>query len=201
MRTAVTSKLLLTTILVSTLLFNGPSVSAQDRASTSEPDLVDIETNSLEEPAAETASTSPTEEAEPAGDGGFQDQVNEAFGKVNGFLAAGMFYPVGGVIPLAVLWLVMGSIFFTVRMGFINIRAFKHAILVTAGRYDNPEDAGEVSHFQALTSALSATVGLGNIAGVAIAIALGGPGATFWMIAAGFLPSEEQASERRVRGE
>ena len=189
MRTSVTSKLLLAALFTSTLMFNCPSGFAQDRAGGTSEEVF-IETNSLEESevgSTETAPTPPAEDTESGGDGGFQDQVNEAFGKVNGFLAAGMFYPVGGVIPLAVLWLVMGSIFFTVRMGFINIRAFKHAILVTAGRYDNPEDAGEVSHFQALTSALSATVGLGNIAGVAIAIALGGPGATFWMIVAGFL--------------
>ena len=81
----------------------------------------------------------------------------------------------------------LGAIFFTLRMGFINIRGFKHALGITRGIYDNPEDEGEVSHFQALTSALSATVGLGNIAGVAIAISIGGPGATFWMICAGFL--------------
>ena len=190
MRTVVTSRILLFAILASTLLLNGPSVLAQDSAGTPETEQVVTDTDSLDE--AESASTDiaptpPVENTESDGDGGFQDQVNDAFGKVNGFLAAGMFYKVGGVVPLAVLWLVMGSIFFTVRMGFINIRAFKHAILVTAGRYDNPEDAGEVSHFQALTSALSATVGLGNIAGVAIAIALGGPGATFWMIVAGFL--------------
>ena len=183
MRTVVTSRILLFAILASTLLLNGPSVLAQDSAGTPETEQVVTDTDSLDE--AESASTDiaptpPVENTESDGDGGFQDQVNDAFGKVNGFLAAGMFYKVGGVVPLAVLWLVMGSIFFTVRMGFINIRAFKHAILVTAGRYDNPEDAGEVSHFQALTSALSATVGLGNIAGVAIAIALGGPGATFW---------------------
>ncbi|MFT5322271.1 MAG: AGCS family alanine or glycine:cation symporter [Planctomycetaceae bacterium] len=189
MRTVVTSRLLLSAILASTLLLNSPSGFAQDRTGGMSEEVF-IETNSLEEPEAastETAPTPPAEKAESGGDGGFQDQVNDAFGTVNEFLAAGMFYKVGGVVPLAVLWLVLGSIFFTVRMGFINIRAFKHAILVTAGRYDNPNDAGEVSHFQALTSALSATVGLGNIAGVAIAIALGGPGATFWMIVAGFL--------------
>ncbi|MCA8978749.1 MAG: alanine:cation symporter family protein [Planctomycetes bacterium] len=92
-------------------------------------------------------------------------------------------------IPLTVLWLILGAVYFTFRMGFINLRGFKHAIQVVQGKYDNPEShgAGEVSHFQALASALSATVGLGNIAGVAIAISLGGPGATFWMIAAGFL--------------
>jgi len=173
------------------LLLNGPSAFAQEPVDTQETKEVvssdDVAPESSEPADGETAPTPPAENAESDGDGGFQDQVNDAFGTVNEFLAAGMFYKVGGVVPLAVLWLVMGSIFFTVRMGFINIRAFKHAILVTAGRYDNPEDAGEVSHFQALTSALSATVGLGNIAGVAIAIALGGPGATFWMIAAGFL--------------
>ena len=90
-------------------------------------------------------------------------------------------------IPIVVVWLVLGAIFFTVRMKFINIRGFKHAIGLVKGDYDNPNDKGEVSHFQALTTALSATVGLGNIAGVAIAIAVGGPGATFWMIVAGLL--------------
>lgn len=90
-------------------------------------------------------------------------------------------------IQFAVLWLVLGAIFFTIRMRFINIRGFVHALAITRGKYDNPDDEGEVSHFQALASALSATVGLGNIAGVAIAISIGGPGATFWMICAGFL--------------
>ena len=90
-------------------------------------------------------------------------------------------------VQFAVLWLVLGAIFFTLRMRFINIRGFAHALQVTRGKYDNPNDPGEVSHFQALASALSATVGLGNIAGVAIAISIGGTGATFWMICAGFL--------------
>ena len=90
-------------------------------------------------------------------------------------------------MPIVVLWLVCGAIFFTLRMGFINLRGFKHAIKVTRGDFDDPNDPGEISHFQALTSALSATVGLGNIAGVAIAVAVGGPGAVFWMVMAGFL--------------
>jgi AGCS family alanine or glycine:cation symporter len=90
-------------------------------------------------------------------------------------------------IPFIVLWLVLGSIYFTLRMGFINVRAFTHALSVVRGDYDNPEDEGEISHFQALSSALSATVGLGNIAGVAVAVGTGGPGALFWMICAGFL--------------
>lgn len=90
--------------------------------------------------------------------------------------------------PLIVLWLVLGAIFFTVRMKFINFRGPKHAIELVQGKYDDPDGHhGEVSHFQALVTALSATVGLGNIAGVAIAISMGGPGATFWMILAGLL--------------
>ncbi len=95
--------------------------------------------------------------------------------------------PVKKPIPFIVVWLVFGAIFFTVRMKFINIKGFKHSIELVQGKFDNPNDAGEVSHFQALATALSGTVGLGNIAGVAIAITVGGPGATFWMIAAGLI--------------
>jgi alanine or glycine:cation symporter, AGCS family len=94
---------------------------------------------------------------------------------------------IGADIPIVVVWLVFGALFFTFRMKFINFRGFKHALSLVRGDYDDPEDKGEVSHFQALTTALSATVGLGNIAGVAIAISVGGPGATFWMIVAGLL--------------
>ena len=89
-------------------------------------------------------------------------------------------------IPFIVIWLVFGAIFFTIKMGFINIRGLKHSLDLVRGKYDNPNHDGEVTHFQALTAALSATVGLGNIAGVAIAIAVGGPGATLWLIVAGF---------------
>ncbi len=98
-------------------------------------------------------------------------------------------------LPLVVLWLVLGSVFLTLRMGFINFRAFKHAINVTRGKYSDPNDVGEVSHFQALTTALSATVGLGNIAGVAIAVSIGGPGATFWMIVAGLIGMSAKFAE------
>ncbi|MFO7721980.1 MAG: alanine/glycine:cation symporter family protein [Bacteroidales bacterium] len=90
-------------------------------------------------------------------------------------------------IPIIILWLIFGAVFFTIFMKFVNIRGFGHAIALIRGRYDNPKDDGEVSHFQALATALSGTVGLGNIAGVAVAIAIGGPGATIWMIIAGFL--------------
>lgn len=95
--------------------------------------------------------------------------------------------PIKKPIPIVVVWLVIGAIFFTIKMRFINFKGFKHAIDLVAGKYSNPNDKGEVSHFQALATALSATVGLGNIAGVAVAITLGGAGATFWMILAGLL--------------
>ena len=77
--------------------------------------------------------------------------------------------------------MVFGGVFFTLRYRFVNIRLFKHAIDVVRGKFDDPKHAGEITHFQALSAALSATVGLGNIAGVAIAISLGGPGAVFWL--------------------
>jgi AGCS family alanine or glycine:cation symporter len=98
-----------------------------------------------------------------------------------------MGFDVGADVPIVVVWLVFGAVYFTFRMKFINFRGFKHAVELVKGDYDDPNDKGEVSHFQALTTALSATVGLGNIAGVAIAISVGGPGATFWMIVAGLL--------------
>lgn len=78
------------------------------------------------------------------------------------------------------LFLLTG-LFLTFRMGIIQLRGFKHAIQLIQGKHDNPDDEGEVSHFQALSTALSATIGTGNIAGVATAISLGGPGALFWM--------------------
>jgi len=97
--------------------------------------------------------------------------------------------PIQNSIPIIVIWLIFGAIFFTIRMKFINFRGFKVAFDLVRGKYDDPNKKkdGEVSHFQALATALSATVGLGNIAGVAVAIAVGGPGATFWMIIAGLL--------------
>ncbi|MBE9170787.1 alanine:cation symporter family protein [Pleurocapsales cyanobacterium LEGE 06147] len=99
------------------------------------------------------------------------------------------FFSIGG-IPLIILWIMGGGIFFTLRFGLINIRGFKHAIDIARGKYDRSEDEseeGEVSPFQALATALSGTVGLGNIAGVAIAIQIGGPGAVLWMSAAAFV--------------
>ncbi|MDJ0518947.1 MAG: alanine/glycine:cation symporter family protein [Trichodesmium sp. MO_231.B1] len=117
------------------------------------------------------------------------DWISANFSDLLKNIDAIIFYSIGGDqgIPLIVLWLISGGLFFTIRMQFINLRAFKHAIDVILGKYDDPNDEGEVSHFQAVATALSGTVGLGNIAGVAIAISLGGPGAAFWMTIAGFL--------------
>ena len=100
-------------------------------------------------------------------------------------------------IPFIVVWLVLGAIFFTIKMKFINFKGFRHAIDLVRGKYSDPnsKEVGEVSHFQALTTALSATVGLGNIAGVAVAITLGGPGATFWMILAGLIGMASKFTE------
>ncbi len=122
---------------------------------------------------------------------GFGGSVDQLFGVLVGYFYAITFFDVlgfvdGVTLPFAVAWLAAGAIYFTFRMGFINLRAFTHAIQCVRGKYDDPNDIGETSHFQALSTALSATVGLGNIAGVAIAIGIGGPGATFWMIVAGF---------------
>lgn len=95
---------------------------------------------------------------------------------------------VGMVWGLPLVGLLVGAgILFTVYFGFPQLFMFKHAIDIVRGKYDKPEDKGEISHFQALTTALSATVGLGNIAGVAVAIAVGGPGAVFWLWVAGFI--------------
>lgn len=123
---------------------------------------------------------------------GVMEQADRAMGLLNSVVGAVLFFDVAFwddtvQVPFIVLWLVAGGIFLTLRMGFINIRGFRHAIQLTRGKYTDPSEPGDVSHFQALSCALSATVGLGNIAGVAIAITLGGPGATLWMIVAGFI--------------
>lgn len=95
--------------------------------------------------------------------------------------------PVTKPIPFIVIWLVLGALFFTIRMGFINIRGFGHSLDLAKGKYDDPNAPGQVTHFQALATAVSGTVGLGNIAGVAVAVSIGGAGATFWMIVCGLL--------------
>lgn len=124
--------------------------------------------------------------------------LNDLFGVVNGYLAAVFFFdvmPGEGNIPFIVGWLAVGAVFLTIRMSFVNLKMFRHAYHILRGKYAIPNTEGEVTSFQALTTALSATVGLGNIAGVAIAIMIGGPGATFWMILAGFLGMTSKFTE------
>tara|TARA_B100001142_G_scaffold286357_1_gene301303 strand:+ start:1537 stop:3159 length:1623 start_codon:yes stop_codon:yes gene_type:complete len=115
----------------------------------------------------------------------FLDRINDFFGLFVSYLAPILFYSING-FPLIVLILLFGSLVFTFYFKFINVRGFKHSIQIIRGKYDNPESIGQISHFQALTSALSATIGLGNIAGVAVAVSLGGAGAVFWMILIAF---------------
>ncbi len=101
----------------------------------------------------------------------------------------------GENIPFMVILLLGTGFYLTVRTGFIQLRRLGHGFAVTTGKYDDPDDPGDVSHFQALTTALSATVGIGNIAGVAIAIHWGGPGALFWMWVTAFVGMATKYSE------
>jgi AGCS family alanine or glycine:cation symporter len=85
-------------------------------------------------------------------------------------------------VPFILLWLAGAAVFLTIFFRFINLRAFRLALRTVRGRYSRDDDPGEITHFQALSAAVSGTVGLGNIAGVAIAVSMGGPGAAFWMV-------------------
>ncbi len=177
------------------------SVSAEET-----PAAATDQKDAAEKDAADTAKSDTEDERD-----GWMDRVDKWFGaKVVAPLAAVLFFDLGAVarffglgteelpstgLPFVVIWLLCGAIFFTIRMKFINIRAFGHAIRLTKGDYDDHNEPGEVSHFQALASALSATVGLGNIAGVAIAVGQGGPGAVFWLIVAGLLGMTSKFTE------
>ena len=124
--------------------------------------------------------------------------IDEAMRPLADFVSGFIFFSIpilGADVPLIVVWLVAGGVFFTVYLRFINIRGFVHAIRVVSGRYKTPGDPGEVSQFQALTTAVSGTVGIGNIAGVAVAISIGGPGATFWLIVSGLLGMSTKFAE------
>lgn len=126
------------------------------------------------------------------------DEVSSVFDSMNGAMAAVMFFdvfPGEGEMPFIIAWLIIGAVFLTVRFSFINLRMMGHAFQIIRGKYQTPNAPGEVTSFQALTTALSATVGLGNIAGVAIAIIIGGPGAIVWMVIAGFLGMTSKFTE------
>ena len=144
---------------------------------------------------------------------GWDQKIDEGFQPISDFFSAIIFFEIMPGTPLVIVLLVLMALFFTIYFGFPNIRYFGTAVNVVRGKYDDIEGGhtlgdkgadidgdgdirdtirdeskdGEVTHFQALATAVSGTVGNGNIAGVALAIALGGPGATFWMIICGFL--------------
>lgn len=158
---------------------------------------------------AAVTDTEVTEEASVANEASL-DSASEAtwitkidgiFGKAVVAIATVIFFDfgtsfwLGTSIPFVVVWLFAGAAFLTIKMQLINIRGFYHAIQVTRGTYDDASDPGDVSHFQALAAALSATVGLGNIAGVAIAIGTGGPGAAFWIMVVGLLGMTSKFAE------
>ena len=116
--------------------------------------------------------------------------IHQTVQPVTEALSSFIFYEVtiaGSQVPLIICWVILGAIFFTVYFNFINIRGFGHAVNVVRGKYANPNSDGEITHFQALTAAVSGTVGIGNIAGVAITVSIGGPGAIFWFMMAGLL--------------
>lgn len=115
--------------------------------------------------------------------------INDFFAPISAKAFDIIFYSVpvmGHDIKLLLVWLAGAALFFTLYFGFINIRYFCHAIDIIRGKYDKPSDEGHINSWQALMASMSGTVGLGNIAGVAVAVSLGGPGAVFWMLILGF---------------
>lgn len=131
------------------------------------------------------------------GAGGLAERIDQAVAPISDAVSAVIFYsvPVAGVdLPLVVIWLITAAAIITVSLRFINLRGFRHALSIVTRRRSHEGD-GQISHFEALSSALSGTVGLGNIASVPVAIALGGPGALFWMILAGFLGMSSKFAE------
>ena len=136
------------------------------------------------------ALAAPVAEAAAAAPQGIDQRLSEFMEPFAAIVAKVVFYPIpiGTLsVPWILFWLIAASIFCTFYFRFINIRGFAQGFRIIRGDYADPKGAGEVSHFQALATALSGTVGLGNISGVALAVALGGPGATFWMIFAGII--------------
>ena len=129
-----------------------------------------------------------------ASEGEFDKAINNFFAPAAKEVADIIFFPIFG-IPVILVWLASAAVFLTIYFKFINLTSLRLAFRTLKGCYSKPTDPGEITHFQALTAALSATVGLGNIAGVAIAISLGGPGAAFWMIVVGFFSMTTKFAE------
>ncbi len=125
------------------------------------------------------------------------DLINQSLRPLADLISGFIFFDVtiaGADVPLIVVWLIAGGVFFTAYLGFINVRGFSQSLRIVFGA-NNQKAPGEITAFQALSTAVSGTVGIGNIAGVAIAISLGGPGATFWLIVAGFLGMSTKFAE------
>ena len=134
----------------------------------------------------------------PLSASGIDASINAAFQPITKFLSSFIFYEVeifGASMPLIILWLIGAAIFFTGYFNFLNLRGFRHAFQLLRGDYSRPDNEGELTHFQALSTAVSGTVGIGNIAGVAVVISIGGPGATFWLIIAGLLGMSTKFAE------
>ena len=134
----------------------------------------------------------------PISASGIDSSINSIVEPFAIFLSNFIFFEVsilGATVPLIVLWLIGAAIFFTIYLNFLNLRGFKHAFQLLRGDYSHPNTEGELTHFQALSTAVSGTVGIGNIAGVAIVISIGGPGATFWLIVAGLLGMSTKFAE------
>lgn len=173
-------------VLAGLVLAFTPSVSAQDEEPGDTPPVA-------EEPAEKEKTV--------------DEKINDAVAPYTDALSKVVFVPVykGEIgegdeavpleIPFVLLWLAGGAIFFTFFFKFINIRAFPLALRTVRGKYSKSDDPGEITHFQALTAAVSGTVGLGNIAGVAIAISVGGPGAAFWMVVMGLCGMSSKFAE------
>ena len=128
--------------------------------------------------------------------------INESFGPVAEKVASVIFYahPVefqgqAYEIPLILVWLAAASIYLTIHLEFVNIRYFKHGVDLVRGKFDKKGEKGEINRFQALATSLSGTVGLGNIAGVAVAVSAGGPGAVFWMAMMGLFGMSAKFAE------
>jgi len=129
---------------------------------------------------------------------GIDATIDRIMSPINAVLYNAVFYSVpffGAELKLVVAWLVLGAIFCTVYFRFVNVRGVVQSFRLLRGDYSDPNDHGEVSHFQALTTALSGTVGVGNIGAVPVLIVLGGPGAVFWMIMAGLLGMSSKFAE------
>ena len=190
-------------LLAALFLLTAPPLQAQDAAAPEVAEEV-VDGEAAEEAVAEEAveaatATSAALATEPVAES-IDEQVDRIFAQSTGWFVNLIFAPlpfaIAGVsFPWIVMWLVVGATVFTIYFRFIQFRAFGHAFALVRGDYSDPKDAGEVSHFQALATALSGTVGLGNIAGVAVAVSIGGPGATFWMIVAGLLGMASKFTE------